>query len=216
MPHNPSTVSGISLHMDTFWYWALPSWAAPSLPADAEQLEGSAVISAAEGTVKAPDPQKAPCTERVGKGAGTPPRDTVPWCCSHFPCWTGGGSPEQCPGARLCHHTMITARVTTAPVLRSCCWGQLLTGEGSAGLVLVSPGRAEQVNLWLWELVLTPPASDTCLHNPQTCLVHKICLGLCWLSFQMFLGETMSLKYGFYNQSFSFGSWRQLSTALLL
>lgn len=26
-------------------------------------------------------------------------------------------------------------------------------------------------------------ASDMCLHNPQTCLVHKICLGLCWLNF---------------------------------
>lgn len=89
-------------------------------------------------------------------------------------------------------------------------WFQVSPGQAVGALLR---GWAVKPDLWLWELV---QVSDTCLYNPRMCLVHKICLGLCWINFQMFLRVTMPLKYGFYNQSFSFGSWRQLSTVLLL
>lgn len=91
------------------------------------------------------------------------------------------------------------------------------------GWFLVSPGQAVGALLRDGQSPVKPlgisahlPVSDMCLYSPWMCLVHKICLGLCCLNCQMFLGETMPLKYGFYNQSFSFGSWRQLSAVLLL
>lgn len=173
----------------------------------------------------------AACTERAGRGAGTsiPTQGTLChsyWNCSHFPCWKGDGcSSEQVPRSQAVssHHAQNIKAIwafteklllVKAPPR----WGHSWAGSRSLQArqwehCWGDGQRAVKPELWLWELV---QVSDTCLYNPRMGLVHKICLGLCWINFQMFLRETKPLKYGFYNQSFSFGSWRQLSTVLLL
>lgn len=182
---------------------------------------------AAEGTVKAPELQ--PCTERAGKGGGTPPHpgDTCAilaaaalisrmerWCL-----FLSAGVQE--PGC-------ITTPCSDWQDQLSLYW-KVAAAESSPqvrsflGWFLVSPGQAVGALLRDGQSPVKPlgigahlPVSDMCLYSPWMCLVHKICLGLCCLNCQMFLGETMPLKYGFYNQSSSFGSWRQLSAVLLL
>lgn len=196
--------------MDSSQCWALAPWAA--MLSQLMQSRDRALLRFQPGACsRGPweTPELQPCTERAGKGAGTSPS---PWghvCHSH--CTAALISPagkvmvvplSRCLAARLCDHTVLRTTRPAEPLLKSCCWWRRgLSWAGSWSLQvpgLFLPLSRQWEHCWGdGQSSVKPwtgahlPENDTGLDSPRMCLVHKICLGLCWLNCQIFLGETM-------------------------